>query len=228
VRHHDIEMTKLPQLHNTDGDPLLLTEDRFDFDAADRPKIDAALADMAEPDGDEAGAAAEHAFVFAKTGNAMHKRWDNTIIGRAVVRASILILDTNSVRRADDLRAKVKGRLQSLVRFRVRTHQDPEAALRRDPNRKAASSVEKRDAPTPEMIEAVRDFKRKHYESWLDTPLPALAGLTPRAAATKPRKRRDLVLLLKDIENMESRLLPNERVDVAKLWDELGMRETDR
>jgi hypothetical protein len=228
VRHHDIQMTKLPQLHNTDGDPLLLTEDRFDFDAADRPRIEAVLAEMAEPDGDEAGARAERAFVFEKPGNAMHKSWDNTIVGRAVVRERSLIVETNSIRRADDLRAQIERRLQSLVRHRVRSHQDPAADLERGRNRDAASLVEKREPPTPEMIEAVRDFKRKHYESWLDTPLPALGGVTPRTAATEPRKRKALVLLLKELENGESRFPADERVDVTKLWDDLGIRDADR
>lgn len=225
VRHHDIAMTKLPQLQNTDGDPLLFTEDRFDFDAGDRKRIEAVLAEMAEPPGDVAGSAVERAFVFERPGNAMHKSWDNTIVGRAVVRENKLILETNSVRRADDLREKIEGRLQSLVRHRVRSHKDPEAALKLGRNSDAASPIAKRAPPTPEMIEAVRDFKRKHFESWLDTPIPALAGMTPREAATKPRKREDLVLLLKEIENRESRLPPDERVDVAKLWDDLGMRE---
>jgi hypothetical protein len=230
IDHHDLERTKLPKLQNTDGDPLLLTNDRFDFDADNRQRLEALIAEMAEPQDDEAEPIAERVFVFYRPGNAMHKNWDNTIVGRAVVRERELVLETNSVHRADDLRAKVEAVLDSLVRHRVRDHQDPEAMFKlgRDPREKRPGSIEKGEPPAPEMLEALRDFKQQHFESWLDTPIPALAGMTPREAATKPRKRDEVVLMLKEIENHESRAPADERIDVSKLWGELGLREAGR
>ncbi|HMI82654.1 MAG TPA: hypothetical protein VK550_01105 [Polyangiaceae bacterium] len=47
--------------------------------------------------------------------------------------------------------------------------------------------------------------------------------MTPREAASKPRKRKEVVLLLKEMENMESRAPAAERVDVSMLWTELGL-----
>ena len=75
------------------------------------------------------------------------------------------------------------------------------------------------------MLGVLREFKQRHLESWVDTPVPALAGLTPRQAATKPRKRGEVALLIKEMENHESRLPPEERADVSALWGELGLRE---
>ena len=85
--------------------------------------------------------------------------------------------------------------------------------------------LERSEPKAPELTEALRAFKQQHYESWLDTPLPALSGLTPRAAAAKPRKRAQVVVLLKDIENRESHLPPHERFDVSCLWGALELRE---
>jgi SEC-C motif len=65
--------------------------------------------------------------------------------------------------------------------------------------------------------------KRRHLESWLDTPIPALSGMTPREAASKPRKRKDLILLLKEVENHESRAPREQQIDVSVLWTELGL-----
>ncbi len=63
VHHHDIERTRIPKLQNTDGDPLLLTNDRFDFDAESRPRLEALIAEMAEPQDDEADPVTERVFV---------------------------------------------------------------------------------------------------------------------------------------------------------------------
>jgi len=230
VDHHHVERTRLPKLQNTDGDPLLLTNDRFDFDADNRQRLEALIAEMAEPQDDGAEPVAERVFVFYRPGNAMHKNWDNTIVGRAVVGEHELVLETNSVRRADDLRAQVEAALHTLVRHRARDHQDPEAMFKlgRDSREKRPAAIEKDEPRAPEMLQALRDFKRQHFESWLDTPIPALAGMTPREAAAKPRKRNEVVVMLKEIENHESRIPADERIDVSKLWGELGLRDASR
>jgi hypothetical protein len=37
-------------------------------------------------------------------------------------------------------------------------------------------------------------------EKWIDEPVPALAGLTPRQAAGDPTRREDLIALLHDFD----------------------------
>jgi hypothetical protein len=49
--------------------------------------------------------------------------------------------------------------------------------------------------------------------------------MTPREAASKPRKRKDLILLLKEIENHESRAPKEQQIDVRALWSELGLED---
>src|SRR5207247_544673 len=96
-----------PELHNTDGDPLLLTVDHFVFPPADRADVEASLAAMEPVHSPEAGEA-EPSFTFLRAGNSMHASWETTIIGRAVVTNGTLKLETNSVRRADALRERVE------------------------------------------------------------------------------------------------------------------------
>ncbi|GAC1351167.1 MAG: hypothetical protein NVSMB1_01580 [Polyangiales bacterium] len=227
VEQIDREREVVPTLQNTDGDPLLITRDHFEFDPIHRPTIEAELAKLSDEAGDdETASSAERSFTFHRPGNAMHKQWDNTVVGRADLRASKFVLETNSIRRADDLQAKVEGTLKAIVRHRLRDHQDPAAALRTGRDSLAKSRApESDDSATPEMIEALRQFKTQHYQGWLDTPLPALSGLTPRAAAAKPSKRKQVMLIMKEIENRESRLPPHERFDVSTLWQALNLKE---
>jgi hypothetical protein len=223
VRMHDEARKILPQLTNTDGDPLLLTKDRFDFDSSVRALIDQKLMELTEDD-DHESEREQRVFTFKKLGNAMHKTWDNTIVGRAVLERATLILETNSVRRADDLRKKIEGALQDLVRYRLRDHEDPAVRLREaeSPARRGRPSKPNETQP-PEVVEALRDIKQRHLQSWLDTAIPALSGMTPREAASKPRKRKDLIVLLKEIENHESRAPKEQQIDVSPLWTELGL-----
>jgi hypothetical protein len=68
----------------------------------------------------------------------------------------------------------------------------------------------------------LREVKERHYAAWVDQPLPALGGQTPRAAMRSRDGRARVDVLLKDLENLESRLPQEERVDLAVLRARLG------
>jgi tetratricopeptide (TPR) repeat protein len=52
------------------------------------------------------------------------------------------------------------------------------------------------DASDPAIAAALAQFAREFEKKWLDEPIPALAGHTPRAAANDPTRRQDLIRLL--------------------------------
>ena len=52
------------------------------------------------------------------------------------------------------------------------------------------------DLDDPEVAAAVDDFIREYETKWLDEPIPALDGHTPRQAADDPTRRGDLIKLL--------------------------------
>jgi hypothetical protein len=63
----------------------------------------------------------------------------------------------------------------------------------------AAASPSERSTtapPTPEVAAVLDQFVRDYERKWLDQPIPALAGHTPRQAAADPTRRGDLVRLL--------------------------------
>ncbi len=208
-----------PQLANTDGDPLLLTTDHFEFDAANRAAVVEALQkiDGAQKAIDENG---QTEVPFTKHGNAKIKAWDNTVIGSVLIIEARLKIETNSIKRADDLRRRVEAGLSGLVRHRLRYHADIESTLKAAKGRPTAAEKEQ----PPELTAMLREFKERHMVQWLDEEVPALGGLTPRAAAKKPTSRAKLELLLRDLENREARLPAEEQFDFSKVREQLGLK----
>ena len=66
-------------------------------------------------------------------------------------------------------------------------------------------------------------FLKDHYTKWIDTPLPALNGITPRKAMKTPKSRKQLTLLLRDMEAKQS--ASNMNYDLSWLWEELGLNK---
>jgi hypothetical protein len=75
----------------------------------------------------------------------------------------------------------------------------------------------------PEVRARLREMHERHWQAWLDEPVPALGGLTPRAATGSPLGRERLEALLADFEDRNRRQEPDERVDVSGLRRELGL-----
>jgi hypothetical protein len=203
-----------PLLTNTDGDPLLLTEERWNFDPSQRDAVIQRIAGIenAEPDG------LEGSFTILREGNPMHKQWDNTIIAGVKIGDSTLTGSTNSLARAEAIRNRVEAACGSLLETGVRTHTDPVSVISRSP----APAVAPRTATAEEMA-AVREMKERHYTQWLNDPIPALDGKTPREAARTMRGRKRLKILLDDLELNESREAEGSRFNVRKLRGWLGL-----
>ena len=79
------------------------------------------------------------------------------------------------------------------------------------------------EPPEPLPAEILQQMKATFYEDWLDEPIPALGGKTPRAAARTKKGREQLDVLLRHIENREARLPVGERFDVEQLRRKLGI-----
>ena len=126
----------------------------------------------------------------------------------------------NSTARADRLRAMVEAACGDLIRHREREQTDPLELLAR------GVPVAPPEPSPPEALAIVREMKDRHYDAWLDTPLPALEGESPRAAMRTAAGRARVDVLLKDLENRESRLPEEERFDVEGLRARLGLEET--
>jgi hypothetical protein len=78
----------------------------------------------------------------------------------------------------------------------------------------------------PELEERLlHDVLQSHYTDWIDRPLPALGGHTPKEAAADPALKKSLVALLKKIEHHHATAPPPMGTyDPSWLWKKLGLR----
>lgn len=204
----------LPKLQNTDGDDLLLVTDHFTLPPGAESEVRKRLQAL-----EGAECSEEDRVVFVRDTAGPVAGLSNTVIGHAELHGERLRLETNSVRRADALRSRVENACKDLITHQSRTTTHP-TALAESPH---LGPLPSKEASDPETLEAERAILTEHYQRWLDTPLPILKGDTPRQAAKRPRKRAQVDLLLKGIENREARQPGGPRVDVAALRSELGL-----
>ena len=211
-----------PTLCNTDGDLLMLTTDHFEI-VADRPgdvtEQLARLTGAGQPVVDDG----ETVIVVTRPGNAKINALEVTVIGRLLIRGTRLKAETNSTRRADTLRLAVEAQLHERVRHRMRDESSPAALMNSALAASPSRSVGPPEVVPPEFKAIARQMKETHMMGWVDEPIPALGGLTPREAAATPRSRAPLDLLLRDFENHEARLPEDERFDMRRVRAVLGM-----
>jgi hypothetical protein len=96
--------------------------------------------------------------------------------------------------------------------------------MERRPPKAARASDE---IPPEVEAELVHTYYDQHYRAWVDTPLPALGGQTPRGAARSKAGRPRVVGLLKDMESRSARerLAGRPAYDFGWMWAELGLEQ---
>jgi SEC-C motif len=210
----DDRLRKGPRLQNTDGEPLLLIIDRYHYGLHDEARLRAALEGLAGIEVED-----ETTYLFLRRIRKRGSKDDITVMASAALKQGRLELETNSLRRADDVRAKVESVVGSILSKHTRELSDPMNLYdhRGDAERD-------REPRSEEALAIMREFKENHYAAWVEDDIPALGGKTPRQAMKTPRGRKQLAILLKDLENREASLPEAERFDVRKLYDVLGLR----
>jgi len=205
-----------PTLVNNDGDPILFTTDHFEFEAGDGAEIARQLASLPgahEPgpgdDDDDDG----EVFDFVGRGD--------VLVGQARLGDRRVRVDTNSVERADTMRGRIERACGPLLRHLIREHGDPLSAAAGGGSPEDPPG----DEPSPEMHALARAVKEQHYTEWLDVPVPALRGETPRAAVSTEDGRARVEALLADFQEAETSLPADERFDFGRLRRELGLGE---
>lgn len=211
-----------PELSNTDGDPMAFITDRFDFPSKQRPSV---VAQLAQLDGavpaTEIDAGTE--ILVARPARSSAPAGFDSILARIEVRGGHLLVETNSEARADSLKELITKALDGTIRFRLRSEQNVAALTRDAMATQGEGTLSPLPESTPEMDEALRQFREQYMQRWLDDNIPALGGLTPRQAAADPRHHPALDRLLKEIEFNDRRLPAAQQCDLRKLRAELGM-----
>lgn len=205
-----------PALRTTDGDPLVPTTMTYRVD--DPGASRAALATRLESDGD--------VFTAVVEDDTAH-RW---VRGSVEVDGDTLTVSTNSASRA----AWFKDLVAKLVPDAVLVDEesipagDLLAADDEDGDDEDGDDAFDVDQLSPdELVELEGELDAMmaaHEDAWVDTELPALGGVTPRAAADDPTRRDDLRRLLDDIaEHAQHWDSPGRPMDADRLARLLGL-----
>ena len=213
-----------PQMTNTDGDPLSFLSDRFEFDAGAHSAVLAALKKLdGASDANVMGDVTE--MVVTKSSAPRTPISDTTVVARLELHSTRLIVESTSTRRADEIRKRIETALGTQIHHRLRSETTAASMFEDAQKQNARGAAASSRAPdmTPDVQEAMRQFREQYMQRWLDESIPALKGLTPREAAANPKHHRALDVLLRDIEYQDSRMPAGERTDIAALRATLGM-----
>jgi hypothetical protein len=207
-----VVMASRPQLRTAEGDEILFAN--AVFDVRDRGALDGALASHADLERQDDGSYAW----FEPGGSEEFRRG----LGAFVRQGDRLVLQTMSKARAERGRAFLEDLAGQAVEYRATRFESVERALERRSARPARPDVE---VPPEIQAEVISGYYEKHYRNWVDEPLPALRGQTPREAAQSKTGRPRLVALLKDMESLSARerLEGRPAYDFGWMWGELGL-----
>jgi Protein of unknown function (DUF2384) len=145
---------------------------------------------------------------FSKSGNTMHASWDNTIVGTLQVKASSMVLQTNSEARHHSLTDQIQKAVGSLLKPGLRAIHSTERMLaeatERAPRAGTSASGMPQAAVSSAEVEAMKAQMMLDYENtWPTTAIPALGNRTPAALMKTKVGRRKVLALLEEYECQE-------------------------
>ncbi|MBI5658096.1 MAG: SEC-C domain-containing protein [Nitrosomonadales bacterium] len=227
----------MPQLQNTDGDPLLphrlvygIESPRAAFDALSPLCLTGTAEELlADAESDASGNLRKVEFSWQKKGNEKHQSWDSTVLGHIEIEGNGMTIEVNSENRAQKIRTLVEKMLpgacykttviESLQSLLAREKEQGETAASRQ-RRKEQEELNSR----PEIRAQIAGHLRRHFSTWPETSLPALGGKTPMQAV-KTRDGREMVeALLLDFERRSSHTnMPFDPAIIAELREKLEL-----
>ena len=229
---------RLPQIHNTDGEPLEMHRLVFDIDSPQKV-LDALKSLDVDRSEEEIIAATERTargdikcvkFNWTKAGNRLHEGWSNTIVGHIEIKGRRLVADVNSARRAQEFKSLVERRLGGEARLRADRIQSIEKMLaernRAGPENGVLEAESAALADLPEVQARMQQMMAEHFERWVSDKIPALDGQTPLEAVRDPDGREKVMALLVDAERNSQRMkTPVDPAILRRVRERLGLTE---
>lgn len=164
-------------------------------------------------------------FPWIKLGNKNHKGLENTLMGRITIDNTDMTVEVNSQARADKIKELVKEHLGDNATYKRTDIKSIESAIQSAKNSPEKNLDTDEDInQRPEVQAYLKDLSKKHWGNWVDISLPALDGLTPKAAANTKEGCERLEALLLDFECKNSRNPNNpSNPDIHYLRQQLGL-----
>jgi hypothetical protein len=241
--YHDITDRLLnpvmPQLQNTDGEPILPHKLIYTLECSPREAFDALRSlDIIEDDesimtGAKFKPPGElHSIKFAwhKPDNKMHKDWTNTVLGHLHIEGAKLTAEVNSEKRAKKFMALMENLLSGKARYKTSVIESPQAMLAQAKKESGSARTKQREKELdelnnqPEVQAQIADYMRQYYRDWPSQKLPILNGKTALQAIKTKDGKEMVEALLMDIERMGKHTTPPlDPTIIAELRERLGL-----
>jgi hypothetical protein len=209
--HIEHSLHSMPQICNTDGDPLEFH--RLIYEVSTAEEAFEKLCDLcvtagakellADAKRDGAGQIIRIEFPWDRLGHKASPGMSNTLLGRIVIDGRRLTAEVNSAQRAKALRREIDSRLGRRAHFKMDKIQDVKSMLSeldgRSPGKKH-SAEHNELMQHSEVREHLSEIIGRHWDGWIDQEIPALGGKTPREAVKSSDGREAVDALLKDAE----------------------------
>ncbi len=202
-------LTRPPRLANSDGEPLEFVTLYYQLHCTVQEAFDALATLSPEPERHLAEARRDaqgrlQAFDLDWLRKEPGRGAGYTVLGNLHVEDDRLTIEVNSRERAESMRRRIARRLgRGRAQFQRWTIESPERQLAERLPQEGPPPPALDDQAlqqSPELQAAVREMAERHWRDWLDHPLPALQGQTPRQAAATPAGRERLEGLLLGFE----------------------------
>ena len=230
----------LPELRNTDGDPVQLTRLHYRLKCTPGEGLDA-LASLAlagdanelahEGEFDEQGELVSIGFPWLREGNKQHKTWENTVLGNIAIDGEQLTIDVDSQKSADTIKREIAHRLGKRAEFcnaDILSTEKLFEEMERPPDEEERLAAENEELMAmPEVQEQLEEMAEQYKKEWPDKPIPALKDQSPREAAKTAAGRELLEALLWHYE-WQSEMLntPQQfQLDITEIRKTLLMEE---
>ena len=193
-----------------EGDDMMFN--RSVFDVVDPAALRSALERRADVDPGEDGV-----FIWQEAGGSRR------MLGTFRLEESRLTLETVSRARDERGRAWLAQAAPALTTYRATEIETVAQALAK---RRDASVEREDDLPADVRASIEQEMMDQHYRKWLDQPIPALAGSTPRQAAASRTLTPLLIDLLRELNNRCERNVREGRTayDPSWIWSELRLK----
>jgi len=202
-----------PKMVTMDGEDIVFCEALFDVTdiAAVRAKL------SAHPDMDED----DDGFIWADRKCRKQLGGGPLHLGSISFERGRMKLETKSRERLERGKALLGEHLAGVARHRVDSIKDLGVAMEEHAGRPEREPVD--EIPEEIQAELLGPIMQQHIDSWIDEPLPALKGKTPRQAVKTKAGRDKVIAMLKDQENSMQDQPGAATVDFNRVYRELGL-----
>jgi hypothetical protein len=228
-----------PALQNTDGEPLSFRTLHYTVESAEVAfqalhSLNAvhSLQDLRQGARlDDQGNIEHVQFNWARLETNPKKALQNTTLADITLTGTTMTVEVNSKAREQAIRRHIHERLGDKAQYLRTDTKSVEAALREHREKGGSRSREDEDLQQhPEVQKALREMMERHWAGWMDEPIPALDGQTPRQAMRTKSGRQRLEVLIREAEIRDAKAVPAglQQPIIDNVRKELGLeRESD-